>query len=80
MNDIWLRTAIPKQQLRSRYYKDLCKKMIEKGGTSSHSGLGMSLRLILERLEDARCPYKLTAHPGRGYFVEVDKPEDRPTW
>jgi hypothetical protein len=75
--DIWLRSEITKQQKRSRFLRNHLANLIEKGGTSSHSGNGMTLRYMMEGLEDARCPYTMTAVPGVGYFIEVKKPEER---
>lgn len=76
--DIWPCTEIPKMQKRSRYLRWHLAKLIKEGGTSSHSGLGTTLRYMIEGLEDARCPYILTAIPGLYYFIEVKKPEERP--
>lgn len=66
----WERTIMP-SLLRSRLLRGTHERMIREGGTSSHSARGDTLRLIVQRLEEARCPYTLTAIPGRGYIVEV---------
>lgn len=45
------------------------KSFIEKGH-SQHSGMGLFLPFILNYCEENSIPYKLTAHPKLGYYIE----------
>ncbi len=36
---------------------------------TSHSPMGVTLSYIMERCEQEEVPYRLTASPGRGYFI-----------
>lgn len=56
----------------------LTKHMIRRGvqhlmnrGHTTHSGSGSTLWAILSYLQQEKIPYRLTAHPGLGYTVEL---------
>lgn len=67
----WWEREIPPSQRRSRTLKDIAAKLIAEGGYSHHSAQGATLRLMIERLEEAGKAYVLTALPGRGYMLQV---------
>jgi hypothetical protein len=46
----------------------------ESTGSTQHSDLRMFLPYIIEHCERNRIPYRLTAKPGLGYFIEKVKP------
>lgn len=77
---MWLNKEITKQQARSRFLRQMVANLVKKGGTSSHSALGMTLRYTIENLEAAKCPYTLMAVPGMGYVIEVPEPGKRLPW
>lgn len=44
---------------------------------SNHSGQGMLLSNTINRCEVEKIPYRLTAYPGQGYFIEpIKEPVD----
>lgn len=55
--------------LRSRYLKDQAEKMAKGPATSTHSSLGMTMKVILRRLEEAKVPYRIDAVPATGYVI-----------
>ena len=63
--------------LRNRALRAEVRSLIEKGGVSSHSAMGLTLSQQLGTLERSKVPYTLKAMPGVGYVVEVPAPEDR---
>lgn len=50
----------------------LWKKFMQKG--TIHSGRASLLPYIMRRCELEKVPYKLTAYPGEGYWIEPVKP------
>ena len=65
----WLKNEPSKSQRRSRFLKEAFKRLL--GGESSfHSGLAGTLHLQIERLEEERVGYQLTAFPGRSYVLK----------
>ena len=49
-------------------------RMVEsflKGGSSSHSGSGSTLWVILRYCHETRTEYNLRVHPGYGYYVTL---------
>lgn len=66
----WWRREPPASARRSRAIRTMNEDMVRRSGTSTHSASATTLPLVLERLEEARVPYSLFAHPGRGYFVQ----------
>lgn len=73
---IWVQKEPSRSQVRSRTLKLLFQKLINSGWSSYHSGIGETLRLEIERLEEAGIPYQLTAYPGYGYTVKRIPPLD----
>ena len=67
--------------LRVKHYKEL-PVLFQKSmwdcflawGTS-HSAQAVTLSYIIERCEKEGVPYRLTASPGQGYFIEPYKPK-----
>ncbi len=65
----WLDRAITANQSRSRMIKEVIED-IANGGNSTHSALGSTLQVIIKGLEKRGASYRLTAHPGKGYYLE----------
>ena len=72
----WWEIPIRAEFRRSLSLKHITDRMQRESATSSHSGMGYSLLLVLERMEDSRTPYILVAHPSIGYVV-TSHPEER---
>lgn len=47
-------------------------------GNSAHSGMGGTLWVILSWVQYQKIPYRLTAHPRQGYYVERIEPSELP--
>lgn len=43
------------------------------GGGTSHSALAQTLPYVMQRCEEEGIPYRLTAQPGAGYYIEPIK-------
>ena len=56
------------KQMLERFWQDFLKH------GSNHSGQGMLLSLTINRCEAEKVPYRLTAYPGQGYFIEPIPP------
>ena len=56
-------------QKPSKAARDRCWKAFKAMGHSNHSARGLMLTYIIERCEQERIQYQLTAVPGVGYFI-----------
>lgn len=65
----WLDRVITKSQARSKLIKEVIEH-IANGGHSNHSPLGSTLQAVIKGLEKRGASYRLTAHPGKGYYIE----------
>lgn len=65
----WLDIEPSKSNLRNRFLKDYVNQ-IASGKGGNHSALGGTLGLTIRRLEQAGISYQLTAHPGKGYYLQ----------
>jgi len=72
-----LQNALQPATKRSTGLRALAQWLIERGGESRHSAAGATLGYFISQLEDARCPYVLSALPGYGYVIQVLSPEKR---
>lgn len=69
MTNWWNIEHVRKSAHRSRALRLIIEE-VAAGGLSTHSALGTTLPLFIERLEEREIPYVITAFPGRGYVIE----------
>lgn len=71
MSPIWLNTkAITPSQRRSVVLRQWLAELKE-GKPTHHSSQGLTVAYYIEALEAAGVPYKLTAYPGLGYYIDT---------
>lgn len=66
----WIQKEPSKGQRRSAVLKSFFKQLVSGERESFHSGQAATLRLEIERLEEAGVGYQLTAFPGHAYVVK----------
>lgn len=54
---------------RSRELRTMAENMAKNPGASTHSAAGMSMKIILQALEERGVPYRIDARPGKGYVI-----------
>lgn len=59
----------PNLKIGARMLKSIIAAF-EQTGKSTHSGLAGTLPFIINHCEEQAIPYRLTAQPGVGYFIE----------
>ncbi len=45
--------------------------LLQEQRATNHSARGMTLSHLIQKCEETKTPYRLTAHPGKGYFLEL---------
>lgn len=74
---MWINEVPSKSLVQNSLLRETHRDLVRQGGSTNHSARGMTLGLIIRRLEEERVPYTLEARPGFGYVLTVKKPEER---
>lgn len=54
--------------------RKMVREMLESTGGAGRSASGQTLAFAVEWCEEHKRPYRITAHPGLGYYLELLEP------
>ena len=64
----------PMTSAQAKRARKMIADMLERDGRTGRSASGQTLVFAVEWCEERRRPYRVTAYPGAGYFLELLEP------